>query len=52
MFDDSDKVGAGVVRLHGCPQSCMTNPVEGLREVNDDMVEVLLMIGIFLADDS
>ena len=29
-FDDSDKVGADVVLLHGCPQSCMPNLVEGL----------------------
>ena len=33
VFDDSDKVGAEVVLLHGCPQSCMPNPVEGLLEV-------------------
>ena len=25
VFDDSDKVGADVVLLHGCPQSCMPN---------------------------
>ena len=24
VFDDSDKVGAGVVLLHGCSQSCMS----------------------------
>ena len=23
VFDDSDKVGADVVLLHGCPQSCI-----------------------------
>ena len=40
VFDDSDKVGADVVLLHGCPQSCMPNPVEGLLEVYEDMVEV------------
>ena len=28
VFDDSDKVGAGVVLLRGCPDSCMPNPVE------------------------
>ena len=32
VFDDSDKVGADVVLLHGCPQSCMPNPVEGFLE--------------------
>ena len=29
------------------PQSCMPNPVEGLREVYEDMVEVLLVLEIF-----
>ena len=48
VFDDSDKVGAGVVFLHGCRQSCMPNPVEGLLEVYEDMVEVLLVLEIFL----
>ena len=33
VFDDLDKVCADVVLLHGCPQSCMPNPVEGLLEV-------------------
>ena len=47
VFDDSDKVCADVV-LHGCPQSCMPNPVEGLLEVYEDMVEVLLVLEIFL----
>ena len=51
VFDDSDKVGADVVLLHGCPQSCMPNPVDGL-EVYEDMVEVLLVLEIFLTEDS
>ena len=38
FFDDSDKVGADVVLLHGCPQSCMPNPAKGLLEVYEDMV--------------
>ena len=38
VFDDLDKVCADVVLLHGCPQSCMPNPVE----------EVLLVLEIFL----
>ena len=33
VFDDLDKVYANVVLLHGCPQSCMPNPVEGLLDV-------------------
>ena len=40
VLDDSDKVGADVVLLHDCPQSCMPNRVEGLLEVYEDMVEV------------
>ena len=32
-FDDSNKVGADVVLLHGSQQLCMPNPVEGLLEV-------------------
>ena len=51
-FDDLDKVGADVVLLHGCLQSCMPNPVEGLLEVYEDMVEVLLVLKIFLTEDS
>ena len=51
VFDDSDKVGADVVRLHGCPQSCMPNSVEGHVEVYEDMVEVLLVLEIFLTED-
>ena len=43
-----DKVGADVVLLDGCPQSCMPNPVEGLLEVFKDMEEVLLVLEIYL----
>ena len=25
VFNDSDKIGANVILLHGCPQSCMPN---------------------------
>ena len=52
VFDDSDEVGADVVLLHGCPQSCMPNPVEGFLEVYEDVVEVLLVLEIFLTEDS
>ena len=51
VFNDSDKVGADVVLLHGCPQSCIPNPVEGLLEDYEDMVEVLLVLEIFLTED-
>ena len=52
VFDDSNKVGADVVLLHGCPQSCMPNPVEGFLEVYEDMVEDLLVLEIFLTEDA
>ena len=48
LIDDSDKVGAAVVLLHVCPQGCMPNPVEGLLEVYENMIEVLLVLEIFL----
>ena len=48
MFDDLDRVGTDVVLLHGCPQSCMPNPVEGLLEVYENIVEVLLVLEVFL----
>ena len=48
MFADLDKVGADVVLLHGCLQSCMQKPVEGLLEVYEYIVEVLLVLEIFL----
>ena len=52
VFDDSDMVGADVVLLHVCPQSCLPNPVEGLLEIYEDMPEVLLVLEVFLTDDS
>ena len=52
VFDDWDKVCADVVLFHGCPQTCMPNHVEGLLEVYEDMVEVLLVLKIFLTEDS
>ena len=30
VFNDAGKVGADVILLHGCPQSCMPNPVGAL----------------------
>ena len=51
VFDKSDKLGADVLLLHGCPQSCTSNPAEGLLEVYEDMVEVLLVLKIFLTED-
>ena len=48
VFDDLDKVGADVVLLHGCPQSCLPNLVEGLLKVYEDVVEVLLVLVLVL----
>ena len=52
VFDDSDKVGADVVFLHGYPQICMPNPVEDLLEVFEDIAEVLLVLEIFLTENA
>ena len=52
VSDDSGKVGTDTVLLHGCPQSCLQNPVEGLLEVYEDMVEVLLVLEIFLTENA
>ena len=52
VFDESDKAGADVVLLHGCPQICMPNPVEGLLEVYEDTVVVLLVLEIFLTENA
>ena len=52
VFDDSVKVCANLVLLHGCQQSCMPNSVGGLLEVYDDMVEVLLVLEIFLTENA
>ena len=52
VFDDSDKFGAHVILLYGCRQSYMPDPVEGLLEVYEDTVEVLLVLEIFLTEDS
>ena len=46
------KLDGVVVILHICPQSCMPIPVEGLLEVYEDMVDILLVLEIFLIEDS
>ena len=48
VYDDAGKVGADVVLLHGCPQSCMPNPVESLLKVYEVMREILLELEKFL----
>ena len=52
VFDDSDKVGADVVLFHGCPQSCIPDTVEGHLEGYEDMVKVLLVLEMFVKEDS
>ena len=47
-----DQDGVDVLLLYDCPQSCMPNPVEGFLEVYEDMVEVLLVLEIYLTEDS
>ena len=50
VFDDSDKGVVAVVLLHGCPQSCIPNPVLGLLKVYeaiiDDLATEILETGI------
>ena len=38
--------------VYDCPQSCMSNPVERLLEVYEDVVEVLLLLEIFFTENS
>ena len=52
VFDDLDKVATDVLLLYSCPQSCMPNPVKDLLQVYEDTVEVLLVLEIFLTEDS
>ena len=40
------------VLLHVCPQSCTQNCVEGLLEVYEDVVEVLLVLEMFLTENA
>ena len=51
VFDDSDKVGADLL-FHGCPHSCIPNPVEGLLKVYEDLVVVFLVLEIFLTENA
>ena len=46
-----DKVVADVI-LHGCSHRCLPKPVEGLLEVYQDLKEFLLVLEIFLTEDS
>ena len=46
-FDDSDKVGADVILLHLHAKPCRKSPF-----VCEDLVEILLVVEIFLTEDS
>ena len=50
VSDGWDKVDGDIVLLHGCPQSCMPNPVEGRLRVYEDMVKVLLVLETFFTE--
>ena len=50
VFDEQHKVDTDAVLLHRCPQSCMSNPFEGLLEVYEDMVVVSLVLEIFITE--
>ena len=52
VFDDLDNAGTDVLLRHGCPQSCMRNPVKDILDVSENMVEILLVLEIFLTEDS
>ena len=52
VFDDSDKISVDGILYHGCPQSCMPSLVEGLREVNENMMEVLLVLELLFTEYS
>ena len=51
IFDDLDKIGADVVLLHGCPQSCMPNPVEGLEAYCSVVLALLQVAFLGECDD-
>ena len=51
-FYGSDQVVIDAVQPHGCPQSCIPNSVERRLEVQEDMVEALLVLQVFLTEYS
>ena len=50
-FNHSYDVGVDAVFPHRCPQDFVLYPAKGLLEVFDDMIEILLMLQVFLAED-
>ena len=51
IFSCSYNAGIDVVFPHSCPLGFVPYPVKGLLEVNEDIVEMLLMLQVFLAED-
>ena len=51
-FYGSGQVVIDVIQPYGCPRSCVTNSVERLLEVHEDMVKVLLLLQVFLTEYS
>ena len=50
IFSGSYDAGIDVVFPHSCPQGFVPYPVKGLLEVYEDLVEILLMLQVFLAE--
>ena len=48
----SDEVGIDIIQPHDCLQSCVTNSVERLLEVHEDVVKVLLLLQVLLTEYS
>ena len=51
IFNGSFDDGVDVVFPHNCPLGFVPYPVKGLLEVYEDVVEILLMLQAFLAED-
>ena len=51
IFNGLYDAGVDVVVPHSCPYGFVPYFVKGLLEVYEDMVEILLMVQVFLADD-
>ena len=51
-FYRSDQVAIDVIQPHGWSQSCMSNSVESLLEVHEDMAKALLVLQVFITEYS
>ena len=52
MFDDSDEVAADVEFIHSGPKRSVPDPVKRFLKVYENMVEILLVLELFLTQDS